>query len=304
MDQQLQIFITVAEQKSFSKAASTLHMTQSAVSQHIRAFEEKMGSRLLERTNKYVRLNQAGEIVLHHAKEMDRLYQHMRRLVDDVTNQASGPLTIGASYTFGEYVLPPIIAKLHQLYPDIQPSVEIGNTAHIADLVSRNHLDIGIVEGHFKQEKSLSTTKHSNDEMVIVASSRHPLAKRKRLGASLLADQLWICREEGSGTREAAEHVFKLLDISPSNMMIFSSTQAIKEAVESGLGVTLLSKWAIKKELARGDLVMLPVKGLPFKREFSIVTASSFQTKALQVFISLLVSEDGSVMLSDSIVIE
>src|SRR5699024_338621 len=149
MDQHLQVFVHVVEKKNFSRAAEELHMTQPAVSQYIRSLEETVGTRLLERTNKYVRLNKAGEIVYHHAKEILGLYTNMQALVDDLVHKASGPLSIGASYTFGEYVLPPILAELQSIYPEIQPTLHIGNTAEIAHLVATHQLDIGIVEGHF-----------------------------------------------------------------------------------------------------------------------------------------------------------
>ncbi|XJZ27518.1 LysR family transcriptional regulator [Bacillota bacterium Lsc_1132] len=289
MDQQLQVFVTVVEKKNFSRAAEELHMTQPAVSQYIRTFEEAIGVRLLERTNKYVRLNKAGEIVYHHAKEIVGLYERMQNLVDDLTNKASGPLSIGASYTFGEYVLPHIIAKMHGKYPDIKPVVTIGNTAKIADLVMGHHLDVGIVEGHFKETRELQTEEFAEDMMVVVASPDHPLASKKdEVVIKNLAEQTWILREAGSGTREAAENVFQRFEISPANIMHFSSTQPIKEAVEAGLGISLLSQWAIQKELRNGDLQILDVKGMPFARQFSIVTTSPFQTKALQVFLELL----------------
>lgn len=114
MDQQLQVFVTVVEKQNFSRAAEELHMTQPAVSQYIRTLETNVGTRLLERSNKYVHLNKVGEIVYHHAKEILGLYTKMQRLVDDVTNVANGPISIGASYTFGEYVLPHIkIGRAH-----------------------------------------------------------------------------------------------------------------------------------------------------------------------------------------------
>lgn len=289
MDQQLQVFVTVAEKKNFSRAAEELHMTQPAVSQYIRTFEDNLGVRLLERTNKYVRLNQAGDIVYHHAKEIIGLYTKMERLVNDLTNKASGPLTIGASYTFGEYVIPHIIAKMKESYPEIKPSITIGNTAKIADLIMHHQLDVGIVEGHFKNEKQLQTEEFAEDYMVIVASPDHPLARKtKEITVKDLEHQTWILRELGSGTREASERVFQHYDIAPADILNFSSTQSIKVAIEEGLGISLLSKWAIQKELKNGDLAVIDVKELPFTRQFSIVTSSPFQTKALQVFIELL----------------
>src|SRR5699024_2260206 len=119
MDQQLKVFVTVAEKKNLSRAAEALYMTQPAVSQYIRTLEENISVSLLDRANKYVDLHQAGEIVYHHAKDIIGLQTRMQLLVDDLINQATGPVSIGASYTFGEYVLPYIIATLKQVYPDI-----------------------------------------------------------------------------------------------------------------------------------------------------------------------------------------
>ncbi|WP_164670819.1 LysR family transcriptional regulator [Virgibacillus doumboii] len=288
MDQHLQVFVSVAENKNFSRAAEDLHMTQPAVSQYIRTFEESIGTRLLERTNKYVRLNKAGDIVYHHAKEILGLYTTMQNLVDDLTNKAGGPLSIGASYTFGEYVLPRIIAGLEETYPDIKPTVTIGNTADIADLVSKHQLDIGIVEGHLK-EQQLTIEKFANDDMFVVASPEYPLVKGKEnVEIQQLEKEKWIVREVGSGTREATDTMFQRFDISPSRKMTFSSTQPIKESVEAGLGITLLSQWAIQKELRNGDLKMLNIEGFPFSREFFFITKSPFRTMALEVFIDML----------------
>ncbi|MTW84515.1 LysR family transcriptional regulator [Virgibacillus dakarensis] len=287
MDQHLQVFVTVAEKKNFSRAAEELHMTQPSVSQYIRTFEENIGTRLLERTNKYVRLNKAGEIVYHHAKEILGLYTNMQHLVDDLVNKAKGPLSIGASYTFGEYLLPRIIANLLETYPDIHPTVTIGNTTEIADLVATHQLDVGIVEGHFKDQQ-LRVEEFAEDYMVVVASPNHILAKKRGVEILDLEKVTWIVREKGSGTREATEKVFHRFKLSPAKLMNFGSTQPIKEAVEAGLGISLLSRWAIQKELRNGDLNIINIKGLPFSRKFSIVTKSPFQTKALEVFLGLL----------------
>ncbi|WP_174615573.1 LysR family transcriptional regulator [Virgibacillus ihumii] len=288
MDQHLSVFIAVAEKKNFSRAAEELHMTQPAVSQYIRMFEETIGTRLLERSNKYVRLNKAGEIVYHHAKEILGLYTNMQTLVDDLTNKANGPLSIGASYTFGEYLLPQIIAGLCEMYPDIKPEVTIGNTSLIAEQVSSHQLDIGIVEGHFK-EQQLRKEVFLADQMYAVASSSHPFSQKNVVvKPKMLEEEIWIVRESGSGTREATEVMFQDIGISPAKKMNFSSTQPIKGAVEAGLGITLLSQWAIQKEVRNGDLTILNVDGLPFNRQFAFITKSPFQTKALEVFIDIL----------------
>src|SRR5699024_2462671 len=117
MDQHVIVFIKVVERHNFSRAAEELLMTQPAVSQYIRTLEENIGARLLERTNKYVRLTKAGEIIYFHAKEIVGLYTRMQTLVDDLINQASGPLSIGASFTFGEYILPESLQKCNETTP-------------------------------------------------------------------------------------------------------------------------------------------------------------------------------------------
>lgn len=286
MDHYLEVFVKVVEKENFSKAAEELHMTQPAVSQYIRTFEESIGTRLLERNNKYVRLNKAGKIVYHHAREILSLYTQMQYLVDDLTNNASGPIAIGASYTFGEYLLPHIIAELQRDYPLINPSIIIHNSTEIIELVNSRQLDIGIIEGFFNEEK-LNPEVVSEDKMVIIAAPAHPLLKKK-VSVAQLAEETWILREKGSGTREATDNLFRKFGIKPAKTMEFGSNQVIKESVEAGLGITLLSRWAIEKELTNGYIKMMKVEGLPFKRNFSIITHTSYQTKALKTFIETL----------------
>lgn len=288
MDQHLLVFVTVVEKGSFSRAAEELHMTQPAVSQYIKLLEQTHGGKLLERSNKYVRLNKAGEIVYYHAKEILGLYTKMQSLLDDLANRANGPLSIGASYTFGEYVLPHFIAKLHEQFPLIKPSIVIGNSKEIAELVVGHQLDVGIIEGDFKNAH-LSIDAFAEDTMFVVASSHHHLLQQEReVKMSELEEETWIIRELGSGTRAATEKVFQKMSIAPKDIMEFGSTQLIKESVESGLGITFLSHLAIRKEVSMGLLTIVPIKGTPLKRKFSIVLRNSFKTKALEVFIELL----------------
>lgn len=293
MDQQLHVFVTVAEKRNFSRAAETLHMTQPAVSQYIKLLEREIDAKLLERNNKMVRLTKAGEVVYHHAKEILSLYSKMKTLVDDLKTTASGKLAIGASYTFGEYVLPHAIASLRKRYPLITPAITISNTQHIAELVVSRQLDVGIVEGEVHHKK-LYAEPFANDSMVVVVSSKSELAYRSDITFSDLTDQTWIVREEGSGTREMTERMFADHSFIPESMMEFGSTQVIKEAVEADLGISFLSHWAIRKELTLGALKVLPIEGFPFTRQFSLITQDTvFQTKAMEVFLDLL-REEGS----------
>jgi DNA-binding transcriptional LysR family regulator len=288
LDQQLLVFVTVSEKENFSRAAETLHMTQPAVSQYVKMLEREINTQLLERNNKMVRLTKAGEIVYHHAKEIIALYTRMRHVVDDMQHTASGKLTIGASYTYGEYVLPHVIAALRKKYPLIIPRITIHNTQEISELVASRQLDIGIIEGEIHNEK-LYMEPFANDEMVVVASPEYSLTERSEIDFSDLAEETWIVRERGSGTREMTDRIFPEHEFTPDSTMEFGSTQVIKEAVEAGLGVSFLSHLTIRKELALGTLKTLKMKGFPFVREFSLITqATPFQTKAMEVFLKLL----------------
>ncbi|WP_377888980.1 LysR substrate-binding domain-containing protein [Alkalihalobacillus sp. R86527] len=281
MDQQFRVFVSVVENKNFSKAAKDLHMTQPAVSQYIKNLEQSLGTRLLERDNRTVSLNRAGEIVYHHAKELLNLYSKMNDLIDELTNKTSGKIKIGASYTYGEYVLPHVLARIHQKYPLISPTVTIGNSTEIGDLVYTHQLDVGIIEGDHPL-KELTVTNFTKDEMVIVASPNHSLVHKD---CKELTDETWIVRETGSGTREATENMWKELSVLPTKTMEFGSTQLIKESVEAGIGISFLSKWAIRKELQLGTLAVIELPEFLYKRTFSIVMRSPFQTKALEILL-------------------
>src|SRR5699024_9160217 len=152
--------------------------------------------------------------------------------------------------------------------------VTIGNTAKIADLVASHQLDIGIVEGYCNDWELIEES-FAEDLMIVVASPKHHLARQKnKVKMESLTNETWVVREQGSGTREATERLFQDFKITPTKFMYFSSIQSIKESVEAGLGISLLSQWAVQKELKNGDLKVIKVKGLSLSRKFSIITKS------------------------------
>jgi len=288
MDHLLLVFIEVVEKKNFSRAAEELHMTQPSVSQQIQILEKNLGTKLLNRTNKFVELTKAGEIVYSHAKEITGLYKRMSTLVDDLMHEANGLLKIGASYTFGEYVLPHILANLKLKFPNVIPSVQIGNTREIAQAVLAHQIDVGIVEGEYVHQNVFMETV-ATDELYIMAGVNHSLSKNKEVTIEQLGRETWIVREEGSGTREATDRLFETLNISPTTLVEFGSTQLIKEAVEAGLGISYLSDLTVKKEKLLNTIFLLNVEGTPIKRNFSILTEPvQLQTKSMQVFIALI----------------
>ncbi|WP_273367812.1 LysR family transcriptional regulator [Alicyclobacillus herbarius] len=285
MDLQMLAFVTVVEEQSFTRAAEKLHISQPAISQHIQNLEQRLEVKLLDRTSKYVRLNRAGEVVYHHAKEILNRYQLMRRLIEDLKTEASGPLHIGASFTFGEYLLPHIVAAFRRQYPQIQPSITIENTHHVLEEVSRGHLDIGIVEGLSIPEKDVLVIPFAEDTMVLVAASQHPLASKGFATREDLEQECWIVREPGSGTREMTDYVWKTFHIRPKTVIEYATTQVIKESVEAGLGISLLSIWAVRKEQMCDALRTIRFTEAPIQRKFSIVLRKSdFQPKSIQLF--------------------
>ncbi|EIT86224.1 LysR family transcriptional regulator [Fictibacillus macauensis ZFHKF-1] len=290
MKSELAIFVAVVEKAHFSEAAKLLHLTQPAVSRSIKQLEQKMNAKLLYRTTKEVALTKAGKIVYDHAKEILGLYERMEVRVNDTMNQPAGPLKIAASYTFGEYVLPHIVARVRSRYEDIVPSITIGNTREVVTLVAEQRMDLGIIEGNVADDTVVKET-FASDSLVVVASRQHPLVRKDGITMSDLVQETWIVREEGSGTREATEHMFEEHAFSPASSMEFGSTQSIKEAVEAGLGIAFLSSWAIRKELSLGTLAVLPLDSFPIERYFTLVTrATDDWTKAMQVFIECLLA--------------
>ncbi|QQE80658.1 LysR family transcriptional regulator [Alicyclobacillus sp. SO9] len=292
MDQQLQVFVTVAEEKNFTRAAKTLHISQPAISQYIQNLEQKMDVSLLDRTNKYVRLNPAGEVFYRYAKEMLGLYEQLGRQIRDLKEEAAGPLKIGSSFTFGEYVLPHVVADFRGRYSRIEPSITIENTQKVVELVECGELDVGIIEGGILGEKHVDVTPFADDTVVVVASIDHPLAAQKTVSTADVESECWIVREQGSGTREITDNVFQQFDLRPKTLIEYRSNQVIKESVEAGLGITLLSKWVIRKELMCKTMKVIPLSYPPIKRKFSLVLRKSkFETKASSLFRQFLLQQ-------------
>lgn len=271
MEHLLTVFIAVTEHGSFTKAGSYLHLTQPTVTASIKQLERKYNAVLLDRTNKYVRLTKSGEVVYHYAKKMQQYQIKMENVLADMHQNAAGTVTIGASYTYGEYMLPAVIAKLRATYPNITPVITIQNSENILDLLAHNQLDIGIIEKKLTNDV-LTIQPFQNDELVCVFPTDHPALQKKPLLPADLTKEDWIIREEGSGTREMQmaflEREAIRLEKTP---LVFSSTQPIKEAIKLGLGISLLSRLSIQAELASGEFLMIQDPAFTISRSFSLV---------------------------------
>ncbi|MBM7649531.1 DNA-binding transcriptional LysR family regulator [Bacillus ectoiniformans] len=283
MDQKLKVFLTVVKYMNFSKAAEELFITQPAVSQYIKSLEQELNIKLIDRTNKKVRLTKAGSLVAYYAKEMFVLKTKMKQAVSDLTSEVKGKLAVGASYSYGEYILPHVLADFLRQFPHVEPVITIGNTHDIASKVQNQEIDLGIVEGSFPSEK-LHKEKIATDRMFVIKSRKHQPKKPIHLN-----EETWIVREEGSGTREAVDMFLKKHNIQPEKTLEFGSTQIIKEAVEAGLGVSLLSEWTIRNELELDKLKVIGGEQLYFERSFYAITSGNpLSTKTTATFLDFL----------------
>ncbi|GAB6156765.1 cysJI operon transcriptional regulator CysL [Desulfosporosinus burensis] len=288
MDHRLLTFVTVAEEKSFTRAATVLHITQPAVTQHIQNLECEFNVSLLERGKRSVSLTQAGELAFHQAKQILAHYKETKRLLDELLYGDSGSIVISASFTFGEYILPYVLRRFQKLYPQITFMVNIVNSDEVMHQVQSREADIGIIETEFSSE-NLKVVPFAQDTVSFIAASNHDFYAGEVPTVEELATQTWILREKGSGTREVAEKALEDLDITPAHVLELGSIQIIKGAVEAGLGISVLSNWTVRKELSLNTLKLVNPESLSLTRSFSYVYLPiEWQTKTIQLFASCL----------------
>ncbi|MGW8248863.1 MAG: selenium metabolism-associated LysR family transcriptional regulator [Acidiferrobacterales bacterium] len=271
-DRRLQVFHTVARLLSFTKAAETLHMTQPAVTFQIRQLEEYFNTRLFDRTHNRISLTAAGEKVYQYADQILSLYSEMDNSVRELTGDVSGVLLIGASTTIAEYVLPNLLGEFKERCPDINIRLSVSNSVGVVHMVENNSVDVGIVESPISN-KNLLVEVCWHDELVVICPPQHELASKSSISVEELKELPFICREEGSGTREficdyLGQNSMTLDDLNLS--MEMGSPEAVKSAVEAGLGVSIVSKATVGKEIRLGTIKAIPLEPR-LERPFSIV---------------------------------
>lgn len=290
-DHKLKVFCTVAETKSFSKASEIIRLTQPAVSLQIQALEEIYGTKLFNRSGCVIALTKAGETLYKYAKEINDLYMAVEKDIGNMTGRVKGIVSVGASSTIGNYVLPPVIADFKRKYPKVGVHIHIGNTKSVIESLNAANTDVGLVEGEVKKQK-LVVEKLIPDEMVLIMSPVHPWAKKSNISILELSKEPFILREEGSGTRQMIEKNLAKHGIVPHNIkisFIMGSTESIKGAVEEGLGVSIVSRWAAKKEVRYGTLKTARFKEQEIVRDFSLIYRKPVTyTHALDKFLGFL----------------
>jgi len=272
-DHKLKVFCIVAETKSFSRASEIIRLTQPAVSLQIQALEEMYGTKLFNRSGCVITLTQAGEMLYKYAKEISTLYSAAEKEIGGVTGLVKGIISVGASSTIGNYVLPSVIADFKRKFPKVGVHLHVGNSKNVIDFINSGSVDVGLVEGDVNKQK-LIVEKLITDEMVFIMSPYHSLAKKSSISIMELSKEALIFREEGSGTRQAIEKYLAKHGMSQQNLkisLIMGSTESIKSAIEEGLGTSILSRWAVRKEVRQGSLKTAVFKEEKFLRDFSLV---------------------------------
>lgn len=282
---QLAIFAATARTGSISRAAELSAISQSAASSSLAEFERQFDVQLFDRVGRSLRLNELGERLLPRAMELLDRADDIEALLHG--RAGFGTLDIGATLTIGNYLATLIGAEFLQRYPDARIRLEVHNTATIVQQVAGFELDLGLIEGR-SQHPDLVAAPWLDDELVVFCAPTHPMAQRGTATADDLLGQPWILREIGSGTRETFDQATRHLEGRLDVRLELEHTEAIKRAVESGLGVGCISRMALREAFRRGSLVAIETPSLDLHRRFHFLWhRQKFQTAGMKAFLDL-----------------
>jgi len=267
---QLRTFKTVADLNSFSLAAQQLGLSQPSVSYQVKELEEAIGMPLLDRLGKGVHLTEAGAVLYSYARRTLDVLEEAGLALEEMRGIKRGKLRVGASTTVGIYLLPAALGAFKKLHPGLVISLEIGTRARVQEQVLRNELDLAVV-GPALKDPDLAILPFVSDELVVIAPAGHRLAGRRGLAMKDLEGQPFVMREPASGSRSTFEKAARKAGAKLDVAMELGSNGAIKHAVESGLGLAAISRYACALELSGGRLVELDVRGFPIRRDWHIV---------------------------------
>ncbi|WP_283171693.1 LysR family transcriptional regulator [Curtanaerobium respiraculi] len=275
--EQFEIFKEVAEAGNITQASKRLHISQPSVSVQIQNLEKEYGAELFSRTNRGVVLTEPGNILYEKAIVILHLIKQVKEDISAFEAHQNRYIHIGATMTIGEYLLP---RMMQMVPPDGTPprfNAHIGNTREIAQEVLERTLSIGLVEGPVPLNEDLVLEQFWTDELVLVVSINHRWSRRTEVEFEELATERFITREEGSGTRRTLEQAIQRSGFDPGVLnvvMELNSTQAIKETVAAGLGVTIISALTVQEECRQKRLTMLRIKNCQLVRPLNIITCS------------------------------
>lgn len=283
---QMQVFLTTARTENVSKAAVALNMSQSAASGALKELEQHLRTPLFARVGKRLVLNEAGRALRINAEElMDRAKAIESTFLG---NKFQAPLRIGATVTIGNHMVVPIIAQFHRTVANQPLDLLVANTTDIKEKLLRFELDMALIEGEVNHP-DLKVENWLTDELVVFCGPNHPFTRKKSLSDRDLLASDWVLRETGSGTRQTFDRAFHDLLPNLSIKLTLGHSEAIKQAVLSDIGIGCLSRIVVEDEIARGDLVALPLQKRDLKRQlYSIQHIDKFENSHLKAWLDLV----------------
>ncbi len=291
---QLQIFISVAKEKNFTKAASLLYMTQPAISWQIKSLEKDLGVNLFERGDRSVTLTDAGQVFFTYAKKIVNDFEQALAAMDEIKGFQRGNLVIGASTIPGEYILPRLIGGFKKQYPGINISLEIADTAKVIKSILADEVHLGVI-GAKVEEDRLSFKPMLKDELILIAPPGHFLIQQETINLNDLIEIPFVMRENGSGTRKAIEECWLASGLKLEEMKVImelGSTRAVISAVEAGLGVSIVSIWSAEDALNLERICQIPLNNTHFQRHLYIANRQDREIGHLRVkFIDFLLDK-------------
>jgi DNA-binding transcriptional LysR family regulator len=267
---QLRALVEVARHHSFARAAGALHLTQPAISMQIRDLERAVGLPLFERAGKGIRLTTAGEYFLVYARRLLATLKEAEDAMARLRGLKGGRVVIGMVST-AEHFLPRLLARFRAEHPGIEIRLQVGNREQLVQALHASEVDLAVM-GRAPQELAARAEPFAAHPLAIVSSPTHPLARRRKLAPAVLAQEQFIVREPGSGTRAAMEQFFAEHHLAPPVIMEMTSNETIKQAVRADMGLAFLSLHTAAQELAARQLRVLQIEGLPLMRRWHIVS--------------------------------
>ncbi|AVO54625.1 LysR family transcriptional regulator [Ectopseudomonas mendocina] len=298
---QLQVFVSVAQHESVSRAAESLALSQSATSTSLTELERQSDCQLFDRVGKRLSLNALGHQLLPQAVALLDQAKEIERLLSG--KSSFGSLNLGATLTVGNYLATLLIGNFMQSHPECRVSLHVRNTAHIVQQIAHYELDLGLIEGDC-QHPDIEVQPWVEDELTVFCAPPHPLAKRGSATLEQLTQEAWILREQGSGTRLTFDQAMRHHPHSLNVRLELEHTEAIKRAVESGLGIGCISRLALRDAFRRGSLVAVDTPELDLRRQFYFIWhKQKYQTSAMREFLEQCQTLTAGVTRSDEIVL-
>lgn len=278
------VFNSVAKSLNMSKSAKELLVTQSAVSQTIKDLETKFSVKLFLRKNRRLFLTEEGKEFYYYTKKIFDILEEAKLCLENFNTLKKGRVAIGASMTIGNYLLPELIVKFKQTYPDIDLSLFIANSSEVIEKLRTSEIDLALIEGlPHTNDKSIKITKFAKDKLLFICSPQHKFASLDKVTLKDLLKEQFIMRERGSGTRQIIEAELAKLGAHVKVAYEFNNPEAIKNAVSCNLGISALSELIIKNELQMGMLKEIPITNIKIYRWFYLMRINSYN-KAQTIF--------------------